>query len=102
MKTTILITGATGNTGLPLVKQLASGGMPIRAMLHTLEKKRMVEGNTVEVVVGDFKNRASMEQAMQGIESAYLVSPPSLDQVRDQTAFVDVAKAMSVKHRGNG
>ena len=98
MKTTILITGATGNTGLPLVKQLSAGGVPIRAMLHTPEKKRMVEGSMVEVVVGDFKNRASMEQAMQGIESAYLVSPPSLDQVRDQTAFVDAAKAMGVKH----
>lgn len=98
MKTTILIAGATGNTGLPLVKQLSAAGVPVRAMVHTPEKKSMVEGNTVEVSAGDFKNRASLEQALKGIESAYLVSPPSLDQVRDQTAFVDAAKAMGVKH----
>jgi len=97
MKTTILIAGATGNTGLPLLKQLRAAGVPIRAMIHTPEKRSIVEGNTVEVAVGDFKNRASLEQAMYGIESAYLVSPPSLDQVRDQTAFVDVAKTMGVK-----
>jgi uncharacterized protein YbjT (DUF2867 family) len=98
MKTTILIAGATGNTGLPLVKQLRAAGVPVRAMIHTPEKRSMVEGSTVEVAVGDFKNRASLEQAMKGIESAYLVSPPALDQVRDQTAFVDAAKAMGVKH----
>ena len=98
MKTTILITGATGNTGLPLAKQLTTAGVPVRAMIHTPEKRSMVEGNTVEVAVGDFKNRASLEQALKGIESAYLVSPPSLDQVRVQTAFVDTAKAMGVKH----
>jgi len=98
MKTTILITGATGNTGLPLVKQLTAAGVPVRAMIHTPEKRSMVEGKTVEVAVGDFKNRASLEQAMKGIESAYLVSPPSLEQVRDQTVFVDTAKAMGVKH----
>jgi len=98
MKTTILIGGATGNTGLPLVKQLASSGVPVRAMIHTADKRAKVEGSTVEVVVADFKNRASLEQALQGIESAYLASPPSLDQVRDQAEFVDAAKAMGVKH----
>jgi len=98
MKTTILIGGATGNTGLPLVKQLTASGVPVRAMIHTTEKRAKVEGSTVEAVVADFKNRASLEKALQGIESAYLVSPPSLDQVRDQTMFVEAAKAMGVKH----
>jgi uncharacterized protein YbjT (DUF2867 family) len=98
MKTTILIAGATGNTGQPLVKQLSTAGVPIRAMIHTAEKKALVEGNQVEVAVGDFKNRALLEKALEGIESAYLVSPPSLDQVRSQIAFVDAAKAMGVKH----
>jgi len=101
MKTTILISGATGNTGRPLVKQLTAAGVPVRAMIHTPEKRSMVEGNTVEVAVGDFKNRASLEEAMKGIESAYLVSPPALDQVRDQTAFVDAAKTMGVNISSN-
>ena len=98
MKSSILVSGATGNTGLPLVKQLSAIGTPIRAMVHSLEKKAVVEGVNVEVVNGDFEDRTSLERALEGIEHAYLVSPPSLDQVKHQVAYVDAAKKMGVKH----
>jgi len=99
MKPKILITGATGNTGLPLVQKLSSEGVVIRAMVHSPDKKALLERyKGVEVIVADYIDRPSLERALVGIEKVYLVSPPSPDQVGVQTNFVNIARLNGVKH----
>jgi uncharacterized protein YbjT (DUF2867 family) len=98
MNADILIAGATGNTGLPLVKQLAAAGVPVRALIHSPAKKPLVESKNVDVVEGDFAIAGLIERALEGISRAYLVSPASPDQVRYQINFVNVAKMMGVRH----
>jgi len=98
MSPNILITGATGNTGLPLVEQLANTGRDFRVMVRTSAKERLVNKGKAEVIVGDFNDDASLERALEGIERAYLVSPASLDMASHQKNFVDAAKKMGVKH----
>ncbi len=98
MTAEILITGATGNTGLPLVKHLASAGVPVRALIHSPSKKSLVEQKNVEIIVGDFAIAGLIERALEGISRAYLVSPASLNQVKYQINFVNSAKIMGIKH----
>lgn len=98
MTAEILITGATGNTGLLLVKHLAAAGVPVRALIHSPAKKSLVEHKNVETIVGDFAIAGLIERALEGISRAYLVSPASPDQVKYQINFVNSAKIMGVKH----
>ncbi len=94
----ILITGATGKTGLPLMEQLADRKRPFRALAHSVLKEPILKKWTPDVATGDYGDKAAMEQAFDGIERVYLVSPPSQGQFKIQTALVDIAKRKGVKH----
>lgn len=98
MKSKILITGATGKTGLPLVEQLADRKVPFRALVHSVLKEPIVSKWTSDIATGDYEDTAAMERAFDGIERVYLVTPPSQNQVRIQTGLVDIAKKKGVKH----
>lgn len=98
MKTRILITGATGKTGLPLAQQLADRNVPFRALVHSVLKEHLVKKWTPDIVTGDYQESAEMEKAFDGIERVYLVSPPAPDQEKVQTSLVDIAKKKGVKH----
>ena len=53
----ILVTGATGNTGRAIVDALARRGAPVRAMVRTEADRRRLRAG-VEVVVADFDEPA--------------------------------------------
>ncbi len=98
MKTSILITGATGKTGLPLARELANRKVPFRALVHTMLKEHLVSRWTSDIVAGDYQDRDAMDEAFSGIEKVYLVSPPALDQELVQKRLVDIAGKRGVKH----
>ena len=98
MRPNILITGATGNTGLPVVEELNSRKVSVRALVHSPSKVSLVDRPGVEIAIGDLDDRPSIERALAGIEKVYLLSPPSPDQFDRQAAFVDAAKDAGVKH----
>jgi len=98
MKPKILITGATGKTGLPLAQQLAEKKVPFRALIHSSLKEPTMKKWTPDVVVGDYTDETAMERAFDGIERLYLVSPPARDQYQVQTSLVEKAKEKGVKH----
>ncbi|MEV7405394.1 NAD(P)H-binding protein [Streptomyces sp. NPDC091267] len=69
----ILVTGATGNVGSALLKELhAYGAGPLRGLTRDPAKAAFPEG--VEVVEGDFTDAASLEPALDGVRSLFLVS----------------------------
>ena len=98
MKPRILITGAAGKTGLPLAQQLADRRVPFRALVHSMLKEPLLGKWTPDIAAGDYQDRDVMDEAFDGIERVYLVSPPALDQEKVQTALVDLAKKKGVKH----
>lgn len=68
--TDILVLGATGNIGSELVKQLAAGGHdPILGVTSE------VEGSPHRQRVLDFGDRASLQQAFEGVDSLFVVLP---------------------------
>lgn len=98
-KPTILITGATGNIGTELSKQVSEQGVPFRAMVRSgKDVQTLSELPGAEVVIGDFNDPASLETALNGIERAFLLTPSSEQAEAQQRRFVEVAQRAGVRH----
>lgn len=67
----ILVTGATGNVGGAVVTQLHAAGVPVRALVRG--KAEFPEG--VQAVRGDLGDPASLDTALEGVDSVFLVWP---------------------------
>jgi uncharacterized protein YbjT (DUF2867 family) len=92
---TVLVTGATGTVGAALVTLLSGAGtasgpaFPVRVMVPTAEDTDDLRGYDVEVVVGDFDRPETLDDALKGVESAFLVVPAGKDMVAREFAFLD-------------
>ncbi|WP_434595301.1 NAD(P)H-binding protein [Streptomyces sp. A5-4] len=69
----ILVTGATGNVGRQVVTQLLATGAPVRALTRDPAAAGLPAG--VEVVGGDLSDPGSLESALTGVDSVFLVWP---------------------------
>lgn len=88
----ILLTGATGTVGSELVKQLQEAGVPFRALLRSPEKGQGWKG--AEVVKGDLSDLASVNAAMKGITTLFLLT---MADPATEEAVISAAKAAGVK-----
>jgi uncharacterized protein YbjT (DUF2867 family) len=68
----ILVTGATGNVGSKVAKQLGERGVPFRAFVRDVTKASQVLGNDVEVVQGDFSAPDSIDRGLAGIDALFI------------------------------
>lgn len=94
---TILVTGATGNTGQALVTALNSRGATVRAMVRSQRDVARLPAGT-SVAVADFDDPASVAAALDGAERAYLVTPSSERAEAQQRQFAQLAAAAGIKH----
>jgi len=93
----ILISGATGRIGRPLVHALSTAGAAVRAMTRDPASVVGVIGPGVEIVEADLGAPATLDAALQGIEKAFLLPPASMRQVRLESNFVDAARRAGVR-----
>src|SRR3712207_6739106 len=70
----ILVTGATGNVGGPLVGLLAEAGVPFKAFVRDPGRARDVLGREVDLVGGDFAEPTTLEAALDGVEVVFLLN----------------------------
>ncbi|MBV8227499.1 MAG: NAD(P)H-binding protein [Verrucomicrobia bacterium] len=77
----ILVTGATGNIGTELIKQLLSDGARMRVITRD-EKKVSHLDPAVERVIGDRHDPSIVRQALQGADKVFLL-PALLDKSHD-------------------
>jgi uncharacterized protein YbjT (DUF2867 family) len=68
----ILVTGATGNVGSKVAKQLGERGVAFRAFVRDAAKASQVLGNDVEVVNGDFSDPDSIDRGLAGIDTLFI------------------------------
>ena len=73
MTGTILVAGATGNTGRALVRRLAQAGMAVRAA--ALGRDRLLALGVPDVVEIDYASPITLHRAMGGIDSVYMAAP---------------------------
>ena len=99
VKPKILITGATGNIGTVLTKKLSAKKIPFRVMVRSEKDKKTFEiAENVETVVADFDDSASVAEALENIERAFLLTPSSEKAEAQQINFVETGKKSGVKH----
>ncbi|MFC6887162.1 NAD(P)H-binding protein [Actinomadura yumaensis] len=70
---TTLVTGATGNVGKHIVSSLARAGLPVRALVR--DPRRAELPARAEAVAGDLASPETLEPALRGVESVYLMWP---------------------------
>ncbi|MFH8371248.1 SDR family oxidoreductase [Streptomyces sp. NPDC018031] len=70
---TILVTGATGNVGRHIVSALAAAGHRVRALVRDPHRASLPAG--VEAVRGDLTDPGSIEAALHGVTSVFLMWP---------------------------
>ncbi|MGA5472709.1 SDR family oxidoreductase [Streptomyces arboris] len=88
----ILVTGATGNIGSALLKELQLvGAGPLRGLTRDTARAAFPIG--VEAVEGDLAQTASLEPALQGVRSLFLLSRMGPD-----TEILDAARRAGVEH----
>ena len=87
----ILVTGATGKTGAPVVKMLTERGFDVRAMVHQEDNRSQELAELgAEVVVGDFLDLASVRRSVKGVDRIYFCYPP-FEGLLKATANIAVA-----------
>jgi len=94
----ILITGATGNVGVELVKKLAGGRQRVRAFVHRRASARSIALPGIEIIEGDFAQPAPFTRALAGIDRLFLLMPSSSEVEQQQRNFVDAARRSNVRH----
>jgi uncharacterized protein YbjT (DUF2867 family) len=88
----ILVTGATGNVGSALLAQLrVSGAAPVRALTRDPARASFPEG--IQPVEGDLARVASLEPALDGVRSLFLVSRVGAD-----ADILSAARQAGVEH----
>src|ERR1700747_658106 len=90
---TILVTGATGDTGRPTVKLLLERGHKVKALVRKDdERARTLREQEADVVVGDMLDISRVRKAADGVSSAYFVYPMSEGMVEASAIFAQVAR----------
>jgi len=96
----ILITGATGKLGTKVIETLLINKIPadkIAALVRDENKAATLKEKGIDLRLGDYDNRASLDKAMEGIEKVLLIS--ALDEgkiVKQHQNVIDAAKKAGV------
>lgn len=77
----VLVTGAPGNVGTPLVSELLERGASVRVAAWDADAARLAFGDSAEVVRFDFTDESTYA-AFDGIEAMFLLRPPQIADVR--------------------
>ena len=93
----VLVTGASGNVGSYLVKELLNRGERVVAATTNIEKINKLFDNQVEPVFFDFTNKSTYDKALEGVDRVFLMRPPHLGKPEDLYPFIDAIKAYDVK-----
>jgi uncharacterized protein YbjT (DUF2867 family) len=86
MSEKILVVGATGTVGRPLVAELVKGGAAVRAASRDPGRARGVLPDATEIVPFDLERPATFDDALQGVDRVFLMARPG-DEHADRLAF---------------
>lgn len=92
----ILVSGATGGIGGEVCRLLKEAGTPFRAMCRKAEQIEHFRKIGIDAVPGDFDRPDTLAAAMAGVDTMFLITPPTPGQVAQETAAIDAARQAGV------
>jgi uncharacterized protein YbjT (DUF2867 family) len=93
----ILITGASGNAGGAVLREVLKNGSGVRAMYRSKEDcAKVPQGATA--VIADFADQQSLSRALEGVDTVYLVCSPVRELVELESNMIDACRESGVKH----
>jgi uncharacterized protein YbjT (DUF2867 family) len=93
----ILITGASGNVGKEVLKQIVPTGANVRAAFQTVTKAAAAPSG-VEIVTMDYNQPQTLQAALKGVEKVFLVGPPTANLPVLERKAIDEIKRSGVRH----
>jgi len=93
----VLVTGALGNVGKYVVKELLALGQDVVAGGSDISKIKHAFGDAVEAVRLDFTDNTTFEKAFEGVDRVFLMRPPHLGKPEDLYPFIDAMKVNQIK-----
>src|SRR5262249_52615751 len=94
----ILVTGATGNVGSEVIRQLVAAGQKVRAWVRVPEKVEAIKKQGVEVALGDFGRPETHPGALAGVEKVSPLTAMTSKMAEHETAFINSARDAGVRH----
>ncbi len=92
----ILITGASGNVGREVLKQIAQTGVEVRAAFQSSAKAIAASG--VEIAIIDYNQPETLLTALKGVDRVFLVGPPTAQLPVLEGKAIDVIAQSDVRH----
>jgi uncharacterized protein YbjT (DUF2867 family) len=92
----ILVTGASGNVGREVLKQVAQTGAKVRAAFQSSSKQATPAG--VETAIVDYNQPDTLRTALKGADRVFLVGPPTAQLPALERKAVDVMAKCGVRH----
>ena len=85
-----LVTGATGFVGGAVARALVRAGVDVRVLARPESHLHNLEGLTVERVVGDLRDPASLRESLTGCQQLYHVAAHYALWAKDPRIFYDI------------
>lgn len=93
----ILVTGASGNVGTYVIKELIKMGERVVAAGTDTKKLEKMFGDTVDIVEFDFTKEDTFINALNKVDRVFLMRPPHLGKPQDLYPFIDVMKSKDIR-----
>lgn len=98
-KPRILVTGATGGVGTPLVAELLAKGFPVRAVVRSRDvRSANLAKLGAEVVVADLYDPDQLTIAARGMQRAFYLPPIRPYMIQSAVAFAVAAREAKLEH----
>ena len=97
MDNKILVVGATGNVGSAVVNALVAKGVTPRGLAHSDAGAQAVRDSGAEAYTGELTDLASLGPACDGMDTAFIVTRGTEDQVEMAANAIEASKEAGVR-----
>lgn len=98
-KPKVLVTGATGGTGVPVVSELVQMGHPVRALVRRKDSRSAeLEKLGVEIAVANLYDPDQLLEALRGVHRAYFLPLMEPYMIQSAAAFAVAAREAKLEH----
>ena len=99
LKPRILVTGATGKTGVGVVTELLKAGYPVRAIVRREDdRSARLKAQGAEIAVADMSDVEHVADALKDVQRAYYCPPFDPYMIQGAVAFAVAAKESRLEH----